>query len=311
MAYKYKASESVEAGTRRILIEQCERAEQQLSAAIDTTTGVHEARKCIKRMRALLRLVRGAVGDECWRAESSIVRDVGLRLSPLRDSDVAQQTINALAIDATAPMQKALQQLGALIAQGSGQALDAASRQQVMIEAQVTIAAFRKTCEAFAVPGAMPHVIATGLGRAQRQCRARLQRAREEPTDERLHDLRKAVQAHWRHMLLLSGTWPDLMKARADEARALSVLLGEDQDLAMLERLTEAAVDKGLRHPDAARIATACRKRRKALQKEALARADRLFLEKPRRFAAQIARAWTIAAQIKGEASKQQVGKNM
>ena len=95
------------------------------------------------------------------------------------------------------------------------------------------------------------------------------------------------------------------------QARALSVLLGEDQDLAMLERLTEAAADKGLRRPDAQRIANACRKRRKALQKEALARADRLFLEKPRRFAAQIARAWTIAAQIKGEASKQQVGKNV
>ncbi len=59
-------------------------------------------------------------------------------------------------------------------------------------------------------------------------------------TDEDFHALRKSVQQHWRHMQLLSRAWPEALSARADEAKALSQLLGEDHDLYVLRSFAEA-----------------------------------------------------------------------
>ena len=310
MAYRFKANEDIEAGTRRILVEQCERAEEQLASATDTASAVHEARKSLKRMRALLRFVREAIGDERWRADNTALRDVGLSLSPLRDSDVAKQTIKLLATDAPPPVAKALQSLALHLEQMGGDAVNLEARQQIMAAAHVRLAVFRQQCLSLPVPGDMQHVMTSGLQRGHARTRSRLLRLGETPGNEALLELRTAVQAHWRHMVLMTQAWPAIMKARAAEARTLSTLLGEDQDLAMIEGKLVEAGGHGLSRAAATKIASACRERRDSIQSEAVARANRLFLEKPGRFAAQVTRAWILTTQIKGEAAGPQVSEN-
>mgnify|MGYP000267000312 CR=1 FL=1 len=55
-------------------------------------------------------------------------------------------------------------------------------------------------------------------------CRERLEEARDGPTDEALHEWRKAVQHHWRHLLLLKQAWPEQIGARAKLAREVASL---------------------------------------------------------------------------------------
>ena len=96
MAFRFKLNEPVEKGFRRIGLEQIERAERELSASESLEVATHETRKSLKRIRALLRLVRPGLGDTVYRTENARFRDIGALLSSARDSDVLLQTVTKL-----------------------------------------------------------------------------------------------------------------------------------------------------------------------------------------------------------------------
>jgi CHAD domain-containing protein len=87
MAYSLKRDESVTHGLKRVVSDEMESAGTQLSG--DQKTGrdkaIHEARKSIKKVRALVRLVSADLGDTCAR-ENVRLRDVARRLSEFRDA---------------------------------------------------------------------------------------------------------------------------------------------------------------------------------------------------------------------------------
>src|SRR6187402_1704842 len=75
---------------------------KELDAAIDglderkaNATRIHEARKHIKKARAIVILLRGALGSNYSR-ENERLRAAGRRLSELRDADAMLQTLSAL-----------------------------------------------------------------------------------------------------------------------------------------------------------------------------------------------------------------------
>jgi CHAD domain-containing protein len=63
----------------------------------DPVTAVHEARKNLKKTRALLRLARPGLGSETYRRENWAIRDAARLISGARDADVMQQTLTRLA----------------------------------------------------------------------------------------------------------------------------------------------------------------------------------------------------------------------
>ena len=76
MAFRFKLAEPFEEGCKRIAREQIERAQCQLKGSGDPVVAVHETRKSLKRLRALLRLIRPALGEEAYRAgECAFARD--------------------------------------------------------------------------------------------------------------------------------------------------------------------------------------------------------------------------------------------
>ena len=81
MPFRFKLTEPFEEGCRRIAREQIERAQCQLKAPGDPVAAVHETRKSLKRLRALLRLVRPALGEQTYREENAQLRSIGGSLS--------------------------------------------------------------------------------------------------------------------------------------------------------------------------------------------------------------------------------------
>ena len=67
-----------------------------MQAKGDHAVAVHETRKALKRLRALLRLIRPAIGDDAFRHENAQLRDIGLSLSGARDRHVLLETVNKL-----------------------------------------------------------------------------------------------------------------------------------------------------------------------------------------------------------------------
>src|SRR4030095_12488027 len=57
---------------------------------------VHELRKRLKKMRAVLRLVRDELGEEVFDRENGVLRDLGRKLSPARDATVRVSALDLL-----------------------------------------------------------------------------------------------------------------------------------------------------------------------------------------------------------------------
>ena len=64
------------------------------SAGLDDVTAVHEARKDLKRLRAIVRLAGPALGDTTRRREAAAFRDMGRLLGSARDRAVLVMTLD-------------------------------------------------------------------------------------------------------------------------------------------------------------------------------------------------------------------------
>ncbi len=73
---------------RRIVIEQVDRCTDLLRHEPDLDRCVHEMRKALKRVRAVLRLMRGELGRFRYRQENVVIRDAARRWSPFREAAV-------------------------------------------------------------------------------------------------------------------------------------------------------------------------------------------------------------------------------
>jgi CHAD domain-containing protein len=240
MAYRLSIADDVPNGVRTCAREQLGGAVERLErAAEDPVLAVHEARKHLKKTRALLRIVRPALGKRAYRRESDALREAGLALSGARDADVLVQTAAKLAEHAAGrlPADVFDQLRAALAAEGAeGRGADGVPELAAVVEA---LRAAELRVETWPLDDADWDTVLVGVRRAYARGRAAFAVARAEPTPELVHAWRKRAKDLWYHQRLLTPAWPGVLSAQAEEAHALSELLGDDHDLAVLaERLT-------------------------------------------------------------------------
>ena len=92
MAFRLKRRESVADGVRRIVRRQIDDALDNLQSRADEA--VHDARKCFKRVRAVLRLVGDGLGNEAYDRENACFRDAGRPLTEVRDAEALVEAID-------------------------------------------------------------------------------------------------------------------------------------------------------------------------------------------------------------------------
>jgi CHAD domain-containing protein len=122
------------------------------------------------------------------------------------------------------------------------------------------------------------------LERSYARGRDAFERADRRPTTTNLHELRKRVKDLWYQERLLRDTWPGMMKAHAGESKALSRLLGDDHDLAVLEAvLADDEVTRGVA-ADVGELLELIAHRREELLAEIRALGRRVYAEPPKAF---------------------------
>jgi CHAD domain-containing protein len=297
MAFRFRLAETFEEGCQRIAREQIERAQAQLKGPDDPIVAVHETRKSLKRLRALLRLIRPAIGESVFRHENAQLREIARILSSARDRHVLLETVTKLEAAANFPKKG----LGHAVRV----ALSATNGEQSLVvegatlrQAQGRLADTKKRFARLHLSGHGFHSIGPGLEASYRRARRAFRSAYVELTDEAFHEWRKGAQQHWRHMLLLTRAWPALLAARASESRGLSQILGDDHDLALLIAFVHS--DAGARlGEDAAAIETAARWRQQELRAIAHPKGLRLFAESPKALCHSMATYWDAAVALK------------
>lgn len=298
MAYRFKSRKNVEQELRRIARQQLERASAELiDPELDPAKAVHQARKRLKKLRSLLRLVRPALGREPYERWNHRFRDLGHSLASARDADVLLQTLDkleeAMRVNAVAPDLSVLRRE---LAARSGQEADDDSRDLKTQMAAVAedLQAAHEEMNRLSIDGKRFESLGTGLHRTHARGRKALRKTRESPTDARFHEWRKRVKDHWYHSRLLVDVWPSVMKPYAKEMKRLSDLLGDDHDLAVFrQRLRELPGDT-LPEPIAEALHRSIEHRQNMLRSEAYRVGYRVYAEKSKRFRQRIESWWEI-----------------
>jgi CHAD domain-containing protein len=284
-------------GLRRIAVGQVDLALEVLDAP-DTASqkrnekAVHETRKALKRLRALLRLLEHELGAEVFARESAALRDTARRLAPARDAEVLLSTLDALIEHHPRKLgkHKGVRRLRRrLLTEQRRTQVDDVTRAQVLAE----LRRFRARTEGWRLADREDILlIEVGLRRCYRDGRRGRRRAGRAKGERgpAMHEWRKDVKELRYAAELLQR--PRLAE-RADE---LGELLGEEHDLAILaERVRRAGkrsragakrIDRSTRKLLLKRIA----RRREELQKRALRDGERLYARSPKRFIARIRR---------------------
>jgi CHAD domain-containing protein len=293
MPFRFKLNESVKNGFRRIASEQFELALQNAGADPVSVSSVHEGRKALKRLRALIRCCAPALGAKAARQHNAAIRDVSQMMSRRRDCDVAYATLAQLEAHFGADGFQTMKPLRLLLEKRSAETndlLNASEREKVisLLKRQA-----KRIAEAPIKGRGLNHLM-EGVVAHYRKGQKALKAAYAEPSDESVHELRKAVQTHWRHMALLSRAWPEEFAVRVAAARELSQLLGDDHDIAVLKALAQELCE-----PDRTAILNLCRARQGELREAVQFRAQRLYAETTPAFGRRMTSVWQSGRQIK------------
>src|ERR1700736_4154262 len=90
---KPTASTGPIAQLRTIVVGRLDEVISALDRGLTSDDAVHELRKDLKRLRALLRLLRGSVGEATYDRANQILRDMGRPLTPIRDAEILMRTL--------------------------------------------------------------------------------------------------------------------------------------------------------------------------------------------------------------------------
>ena len=172
----------------------------------------------MKKLRALLRLVRGELGDARFAPENACFRDTAAELPGVRDADVMLATLDAL--DLAALRRSCARRLAGCARRWWR---TASARRGLASRGAVAIAA-----RGARAGGATGRSSATGSRRSRRACgaatardaRATARRRSSRPP-RHMHEWRKRVKDLWYHVRC-SRDWKPVMSALADEAHELS-----------------------------------------------------------------------------------------
>ncbi len=288
-------------GLRAAAFTELDAAHAALAAPPERHSGVHNARKCLKRLRSLLLLARPGMPEPVYSHLNDRLAAIARGLAAVRDAQALIDAIGKLDSEtAQVPGQGVIQSMRGWL-QKRRQAAEQTLERGAASEAMRGLLELRPAFAGLAVYPDDFSPLAEGLRRCYRDTRKAFQHALASEGAEEVHDWRKGVQHHWRHMQLLAPCWPSELSARVEAARALSQILGDDHDIALLQQIVATPTMTFGTPEETAAFLKRCRKRHKALRKEASVKGERLFVEKARPFAERIEAYWQTAA---GEAAK-------
>ncbi len=283
-------------GLRRVIREELKSAAELLSGSKKASPdeAIHEARKSVKKVRAVFRLAYPDA-DGAPSRENARLRDIAGRLSEFRDDVAIIETFDEL--KKTNKSGRAPAGFRSVRAALARQLQESRSDEvaAVLHEAAASLVESRKRIRGWAPRDLNGYdALAPGLENSYRRGRKALGKALRVRSPENLHNLRKRVKDHWYHVRLLEGIWSETMGAREKSLKDLETWLGEDHNLAVLsERLASDPAKYGAKR-DLERVLRSIRDWQTMLREKALPVAERVYEEKPGEFVRRIKHLWQI-----------------
>jgi hypothetical protein len=197
--------------------------------------GIHEARKCFKKTRALLRLAKSGLGPKKFKRENRFFRDAGRQIRAVRDAVALVEALDSVSRRYFDRRRPQIASTLRLILAGDARRLGrAAVADGVLERAARRLDAELKRVKEWKLRDFKWEDAIRGSRRARKACKRAFQAARANPGQENLHEWRKRAKDLLHESLLLRERRPKLRK-RIEAVQTITIILGEDRDLAMLE----------------------------------------------------------------------------
>lgn len=292
MAFQIQADQGIRNGVRRL-------ACRQLFSAIAELGGprrddrIHDIRKRLKKVRALLRIARDSLGDKEYRCENENLRDAARPLTEVRDAHVLLDTLNKL----SSSRRRAAKQASLAIQRGLE-----THRRKVRARVLDKEYAFSETCQRLTEAcrrvdrWRLEHhgwrTVEPALRRAYKKGRAEYRRARAEPTAENLHEWRKQAKYLLYELEVITPEDAPKLRPLIERIRALTDRLGDDHDLVVLGQIAEADGDAFGGAAIVGDLLRRIRRRRKKLERQAFTLGRTSFKKSPGQLLEQLETRW-------------------
>ena len=266
----------------------------QGSSEDDAGERIHQARKQLKRVRALLRLVRPNITRRRWDHAGRRLRNVSRALSAVRDATVLIHTLEGLGIG----QGPGSDSLAALAGTARNRAVKA--RAAALADRRARGKLERRLMEAARLIDGWTAIrqgwkaIGTGLRIVYTDAHAAAAPLRDlaECGDLVLHEARKRAQTLLHVLEFLEAVRPSRIKEQTHALHELTELLGKDHDLAVLTVTLGAMTSVRLTAADSRRLNGAICSRRRILQNQAARLASQIYVTSAEEFVGQIHRYW-------------------
>lgn len=295
MEYTLQPDERVSEGIKRIIDGKVERGIEHIDGDMDRHETVHEVRKRCKEVRAAVRLVRPVLPT--YSAENAHYRDAGRRISDIRDAQAAIETfddhVQPIAADHGSLTNETLADLRGILVDRREQVAAEQDLDVRLAEVRSDLVEGRERVDTLPIATEGYDAVAGGLRKSYKRARNRMDDAYDDPEFERFHEWRKRIKYHRYHCRLLRRVWVGPMKARRNELKTLSDIIGDENDLAEFSiMMHEEELFDGTTRSTLEELITG---RRSELHRQGRALGERLFAEHPDELVDRIGSYWDAA----------------
>jgi CHAD domain-containing protein len=260
-------------------------ASRAISARNLTDENIHEARKCLKRARAGLRLLRSAFGDVRYRRENRQLRDAGRVLARLRDAKVLRAAVEDLSKRVRKNSQRTILDAHARLLKDERSEMErqARSRGGGLDRVRHELSNFSEEYGARALHGDRL-AMCEGLRRTYRSGRHAMRKAEKTCAPDDMHEWRKQAKYLGQQLALLRELNTRETGAAIKRAGKIADELGTGHDFAVLsERL--ASTRPWCDDPHMPSLLKLLRSVRARYERKALRLGKKLYEHSPEKFA--------------------------
>ncbi len=299
MAYRFNGDRSLRHSVRRIareLLVEC-RGELPLARQRPTDEAIHRLRRKLRKLRALLRLIRPVISDDAYCNENRCFQFAGRRLASVRDAAVRQQMLHDLIGSVELPASERLE-LDALLQSWDNQknaGYESLIGEAAFVEIdQLLVASQARVREWSSVPDRW-RTIGRGLKATFTRARSRRSAVAESPTIPAIHNWRKEMRCLHLQLQLIQFLDPAIVKRLAAKADQINKQLGAARDFSLLQ---SAIFDAGELSPSLReRLDLAIRAEVARSLQTACELGDRFLAPTPARFCRDLKSLWTARRQ--------------
>lgn len=289
MPFRFKRKESVRKAVRRLCCERLTGALEPLANGAHAE-GVHDVRKEIKKLRAILRLIRAEIGKDAYNEHTAALRHAADRLTAMRDAQVKLSAFDHVVKHfkhklAPQPFPK----IRAALRKNRRFEEERLYRGGSIASVKGILCHEKDGMDGLKIKSNGWKAIKPGIKKIYSRGQEAFETAGRDPSPENFHEWRKRVKDLDNQLSLLCPARPRKFQARTGKLDKLADLLGDDHDLFMLNQFVVAKFGHS---PGAKLFQDLIATRQKELRSEALKLGGRFYPAKPGRFCRGIERDW-------------------